>query len=119
MTSEERAALLALWADVPETRPKRLSLTDTAAYMAAPDMGGLDVWIFGEDAAALARDAIEEWLLRHECTMHFWDGKYRVRMPKQNANLLYTWTPDNESRLLAGIAGVRTFAGKPQKESRP
>lgn len=53
-----------------------------------------------DDALNALSRGLEDWLMRRNCSLHFWDDQYKVRMPNlqtgrpKDEDKLYTWTPN-------------------------
>ncbi len=115
MNEQEREALIALWKDVPESKPKDLHITDMKPYapgwVSSLDDHPAEVLVTDDHAAAIARDAMVQWLAHRFCFVA-WYTKGEWSVWQQDDNAMNDLVSEDVSLVMALIKACRTVAGK-------
>jgi hypothetical protein len=119
MTPAEREALLSLWNDVPECRPKGLHVGERGAWWC--DTDGPVRSVYEPHAAAIARDAMVGWMISQsmrigmKCVLgaKLFDGtSVQYSAWNHGPNGRNQGQGDGDTLLLALVATCRKIAGK-------
>ena len=96
-----------LWTRVPETRPPNLTHEPGGCWH---ETVAFDAPISDTAASALARVAVEDWLLKQNCALHHWDDLWKVRLPTGMIDKRYTWTTNHSTANAALNAAAHAVA---------